>query len=107
LNRNSKFKHFSPGEINKIPTPPPLPHEDPSINKAQGVISRKLIDESQCSVMKSAIICPLTAFADSNLNSNLDRAKIYLPILPFKIGIDNMCLITSNFEYTMHSAFNK
>jgi hypothetical protein len=33
------------GEINKIPTPPPLPHEDPSKNKAQGVISRKLIDE--------------------------------------------------------------
>jgi hypothetical protein len=57
--------------------------------------------------MKSAIICPLTAFADSNLNSNLDKAKTHLPILPFKIGIDNMCLITSNFEYTTHSAFNK
>jgi hypothetical protein len=57
--------------------------------------------------MKSAIICPLTAFADSNLNSNSDKAMIHLPILPFKIGIDNMCLITSNFEYTMHTAFNK
>jgi hypothetical protein len=52
--------------------------------------------------MKPAIICPLTAFADSNFNSNSDKAKIYLPILPFKIGIDNMCLITSNFEYTAH-----
>jgi hypothetical protein len=57
--------------------------------------------------MKSAIICPLTAFADSNLNSNSNKAKIHLTILPFIIGIDNMCLITSNFEYTMHSAFNK
>jgi hypothetical protein len=95
------------GEINKIPTPPPLPHEDPSNNKAQGVISSKSIDGSRCSVMKSAIICPLTAFAYSNFNSNSDKAKIHLPILPFKIGIDNMCLITSNFEYTTHSAFNK
>jgi hypothetical protein len=57
--------------------------------------------------MKSAIICPLTAFAYSNLNSNSDKAKIHLPILPFKIGIDNMCLNTSKFEYTMSSAFNK
>jgi hypothetical protein len=79
-----------------------LPHEDPSKNKAQGVISSKLIYGSRCSVMKPAIICPLTAFADSNFNSNSDKAKIYLPILPFKIGIDNMCLITSNFEYTAH-----
>jgi hypothetical protein len=84
-----------------------LPHEDPSKNKAQGVISSKSIDESRCSVMKSVIICPLTAFADSNFNSNSDKAKIHLPILPLKIGIDNMCLITSNFEYTTHSAFNK
>jgi hypothetical protein len=66
------------GEINKSPTPPPLTHEDPSKNKAQGVISSKLIDESRCSVMKSAIIYPLTAFADSNLNSNSDKAKIHL-----------------------------
>jgi hypothetical protein len=44
------------GEINKIPTPPPLPHEDPSKNKAHVVISRELIDGSRCSVMKSAII---------------------------------------------------
>jgi hypothetical protein len=95
------------GEINKIPTPSPLPHEDPSKNKAQGVISSKLIDGSRCSVMKSAIIYPLIAFADSNFNSNSDKSKIHLPILPFKIGVDNMCLITSNFEYTMHSAFNK
>jgi hypothetical protein len=95
------------GEINKIPTPPPLPHEDPSKNKAQGVISSKLINGSRCSVMKSAIIYHLIAFADSNLNLNSYKAKIHLPILPFKIGIDNMCLITSNFEYTMHSAFNK
>jgi hypothetical protein len=36
-----------------------------------------------------------------------DKAKIHLPILPFKIGIDNMCFITSNLEYTTHSAFNK
>jgi hypothetical protein len=42
---NSKLKHFPLGEINKIPTPPPLPHEDPSKNKAQGVISSKLIDD--------------------------------------------------------------
>jgi hypothetical protein len=48
----------------KIPTPPPLPHKDPSKNKAQGVISSKLIDGSRCSVKKSAIICPLTTFAD-------------------------------------------
>jgi hypothetical protein len=95
------------GEINKISTPPPLPHEDPSKNKAQGVISSKLIDGSRCSVMKSAIIYPLTAFANSSLNSNSNKAKIHLPILPLKIGMDNMCLITSNFEYTMHSAFNK
>jgi hypothetical protein len=95
------------GEINKIPTPPLLPHEDPSKNKAQAVISRKSIDGSRCLVMKSAIICPLTAFADSKFNSNSDKAKIHLPILPFKIGIDNMCLIASNFEYTTHSTFNK
>jgi hypothetical protein len=99
---NSKFKHLSSGEINRIPTSPPLPHEDPSKNKAQGVISSKLIDGSRCSVMKSTIICPLTAFANSNFNSNSDKAKIHLPILPFKFGIDNMCLITSNFEYTMN-----
>jgi hypothetical protein len=102
---NSNISPF--GEINKIPTPPPLPHEDPSKNKSQGVISSNSIDGSRCSVIKSAIICPLTAFADSNFNSNSDKAKIHLPILPFKIGIDNMCLITSNFEYTTHSAFNK
>jgi hypothetical protein len=84
-----------------------LPHEDPSKNKAQGVTSSKLRDGSRCSVMKSVIIYPLTAFADSNLHSNSDKVKNHLPILPFKIGIDNMCLITSNFEYTMHSAFNK
>src|SRR6187551_590643 len=95
------------GEINKIPAPPPLSHEDPSKNNTQGVISSKLIDESRCSVIKSAIICPLIAFADSNLNSNSDKAKIHLPILSFKIGIDNMCLITSNFEYTTHLALNK
>jgi hypothetical protein len=40
-------------------------------------------------------------------HTDSDKAKIHLPILPVKIGIDNMCLITSNFEYTMHSAFNK
>src|SRR6187551_1257071 len=95
------------GEINKIPAPPPSLHEDPSKNNTQGVMLSKFIDESRCSVMKSAIICPLTAFADSNLNSNSDKAKIHLPILPFKIGIDNMYLITSNFEYTTHSAFSK
>jgi hypothetical protein len=57
--------------------------------------------------MKSAIICPLIAFVDSNVDSNSDKAKIHLPILPFKIGMDNICLITSNCEYTTHSAFNK
>jgi hypothetical protein len=84
-----------------------LPHEDPSKNKAQGVISSKSIDGSRCSVIKSAITRPLIAFADSNFSSNSDKSKIHLPILPFKIGIYNMCLITSNFEYTMHLAFNK
>jgi hypothetical protein len=44
------------GEINKIPTLPPLRHEDPSKNKAHGVISSKSIDGSRCSIMKSAII---------------------------------------------------
>jgi hypothetical protein len=53
-----------------------LPHEESSKNKAQGVISIKLIDGSRCSVMIPAIICPLTAFADSNLNPNSDKAKI-------------------------------
>jgi hypothetical protein len=34
------------GEISRIPTPPPLPHDDPSKNKAHGVISSKSIDGS-------------------------------------------------------------
>jgi hypothetical protein len=46
-----KLSHEDPsnisplGEINKIPTPPPLSHEDPSKNKAHRVISSKLIQE--------------------------------------------------------------
>jgi hypothetical protein len=44
------------GEINRIPIPPPLPHDDPSKNKAQGVISSKSINGSRCSIIKSAMI---------------------------------------------------
>ena len=50
---------------------------------------------------------PLTALADSYLKSNSDNARIHLPILLFKLGIDNICLITSNLDTTVHSEDNK
>ena len=56
---------------------------------------------------KIGITYPLTALADSYFKSNSDNARIHFLILPFSIGIDNMCLTTSTLETTVHSADNK
>jgi hypothetical protein len=58
------------GEINKIPTPPPLPHEDPSKNKAQGVIFKRKSDNYCCQGEYGQPYAPCGLFVDvlSKLN---------------------------------------
>jgi hypothetical protein len=79
---------------------------DPSKIKAKELVPIALFPVS---MMSYEIGYNMTFYclADSYLKSNSDNARIHSPILPFKIGMDSICLMTSKLDTTVHSEDKK